>query len=352
MSKPLVSVLIDTYNHERFVEQAITSVLEQDMPMADVEILVVDDGSTDRTPDLVRRFEPRVCLLRKTNGGQASAFNDGIPECRGEIIAFLDGDDWWAREKLRRVIGVFETDPEVGMVGHGIIEAYPDGRQHSEVLRETSRFRLDSTEGAKTFRLRKSFLGTSRLAIRARLAPLLLPVPEPLWFEADEYLFTLASAAAPVVILPEAMTFYRIHGANLFQVSGFREESIRRKQRVLACLARQLGQRLRERGLTPESIRIVINAVSIEADQLRLMVDGGYPWETVRAESAMYRLLHSDASLSHRAFKYASLAPAYLLPPRLYYMIQRWLAANKLYLRMRRNLLPVPQPQHTVREWK
>src|SRR6266849_8276728 len=80
MSKPLVSVLIDTYNHERFVEQAITSVLDQDMSMANVEILVVDDGSTDRTPDLVRRFEPRVRLLRKPNGGQASAFNLALPQ--------------------------------------------------------------------------------------------------------------------------------------------------------------------------------------------------------------------------------------------------------------------------------
>ena len=60
-----VSVLIDTYNHERFIERAITSVLEQDMPMDDVEILVVDDGSTDGTPDIVRRFEPRVRYIRK-----------------------------------------------------------------------------------------------------------------------------------------------------------------------------------------------------------------------------------------------------------------------------------------------
>src|SRR5713226_7752819 len=101
MSKPYVSVLIDTYNHERFIEQAITSVLDQDMSMANVEILVVDDGSTDRTPNIVGSFGPRVRLLRKPNGGQASAFNAGIPECHGEIIAFLDGDDWWSPGKLR-----------------------------------------------------------------------------------------------------------------------------------------------------------------------------------------------------------------------------------------------------------
>jgi glycosyltransferase involved in cell wall biosynthesis len=101
MAKPFVSVLIDTYNHERFIEKAIVSVLEQDFPSGEREILVVDDGSSDRTPEIVRKFEPHVRLLRKANGGQASAFNAGIPECKGEIVAFLDGDDWWARNKLK-----------------------------------------------------------------------------------------------------------------------------------------------------------------------------------------------------------------------------------------------------------
>src|SRR6202521_5030027 len=296
MSKPCVSVLIDTYNHERFIEQAITSVLDQDMSVADVEIIVLDDGSTDRTPEIVRKFEPRVRLLRKPNGGQASAFNAGIPECRGEIIAFLDGDDWWAPGKLRRVVEAMERDPEVGIIGHGVTEAFPDGRRHTELLREVSRFRLDSVEAARIFRVRKNFLGTSRMTIRARLIPLLLPVPQDLWFEADEYLFTLAAASATALVLPEALTFYRIHDANLFQVSGFNEESMRRKQSVLACLARELSQRLRDLGVATAAVEIVTQAIASEADQLRLMVDGGYPWETVRTEFGMYRILHERAS--------------------------------------------------------
>jgi len=106
LARSFVSVLIDTYNHERFIEQAIVSVAGAGFPAADREIIVVDDGSTDRTPEIVKKFEPRVRLLRKENGGQASAFNAGIPECKGEIIAFLDGDDWWAPEKLQRVANV------------------------------------------------------------------------------------------------------------------------------------------------------------------------------------------------------------------------------------------------------
>src|ERR1700678_2794924 len=112
MTDPLISVLIDTYNHERYIEQAIVSVLEQDFPSDDVEILVVDDGSTDKTSSIIRRFVPRVRYLRKENGGQASAFNAAISEARGEIIAFLDGDDWWAKEKLSAVLDAFAKNPK------------------------------------------------------------------------------------------------------------------------------------------------------------------------------------------------------------------------------------------------
>src|SRR6266853_1047605 len=166
LPRSFVSVLIDTYNHERFIEQAIVSVLEQDFPATEGEIIVVDDGSTDRTPEIVKKFEPRVRLLRKENGGQASAFNAGIPECKGEIIAFLDGDDWWAPGKLQAVAAALASDPAIGLIGHGITEVYSDGRQHIELLREVPKFRIDSIDGARAFRLRKSFLGTSRMTVR------------------------------------------------------------------------------------------------------------------------------------------------------------------------------------------
>lgn len=352
MTKPYISVLIDTYNHERFIEQAIKSVLEQDRTMEDVEIVVVDDGSTDRTPEIVGNFAPRVRLVRKVNGGQGSAFNAGIPVCHGEIIAFLDGDDWWANGKLRRVVETMERDPGVGIVGHGVTETFSDGRRHTEVLREVSRFRLDSAESAQTFRVRKAFLGTSRMTIRAGLACGILPVPEQLRFEADEYLFTLAAAGAVAVILPEALTFYRIHEANLFQMSGFNEEATRRKMQVLARLAQELDRQLPKWGAPAEATKVVTEAVAIEAEQLRLMVDGGYPWQMVRAEIAMYRILHENASRAQTLFKYASLFPGVFLPPRLFYRARRWVASNKMYLRARKSVLPVPQPAHTVRQWK
>ncbi len=149
MTRPYISVLVDTYNHERFIEDALVSVLEQDVAEAECEVIVVDDGSTDRTAEIVGKFAPRVRLIRKENGGQASAFNAGIPECAGEIVAFLDGDDWWAPGKLKAVAEALASDEKIGLVGHGVTEVFADGRQHTELLRERPRFRIDSREGAR-----------------------------------------------------------------------------------------------------------------------------------------------------------------------------------------------------------
>ena len=348
MGKPFASVLIDTYNHEQFIEQAIVSVLEQDFPASEREIIVVDDGSTDRTPEIVRKFQPHVRLLRKANGGQGSAFNAGIPECRGEIVAFLDGDDWWASAKLSRAASLLRADPEVGMVGHGTVTVFPDGTRQTEVLRDIRRFSLRSEAGARTFLKRKSFLGT-RCTIRLNILQKLLPVPEPIRIEADEFVFTMAAALGEVDILPEALFFYRLHQNNQYSQHGFNPDRIRRKQVSIAHLAETLAQRLREIGIPNKIVQIVVHAVRVEADQLRLIADGGTPWETVNTEIAMYRLLHSDAPWTHRTFKYATLLPAYFLPPRAYYSARRWLAAREWYLNARKVFFPVPQPGHVKR---
>src|SRR5215472_216706 len=109
--KPFITALIDTYNQEDYIESAITSVLEQNLPASDMEVLIVDDGSTDRTPEIVRKFAPRVRLIRKKNGGQASAINAGTAEAQGQIVSFLDGDDLWFPNKLSRVAAEFQKDP-------------------------------------------------------------------------------------------------------------------------------------------------------------------------------------------------------------------------------------------------
>ncbi len=342
MAKAFASVLIDTYNHERFIEQAIVSVLEQDFPSSEREIIVVDDGSTDRTPEIVKKFEPQVRLLRKENGGQASAFNAGIPECQGEIIAFLDGDDWWALNKLSRVSAVMMQEPCLGMVGHAIIESRNDHSQRVIALGQPERLRCSDVQSANVFRLRRAYLGTSRMVLRAALARKTLPVPEALLFEADEYLFTLA-ALEDFMILSDPLTYYRIHGGNLFLAPGGNMGGERRKQRVLAALVKGLEDGLTSQGVPAEVKDCILELVRAEEAQLRLKLDGGRPWETFCAESTVYRVLHADASWKHKMFRALSMIPALLLPPRWYYAGRHWLTSQSWYVRLREQSVPVPE---------
>jgi hypothetical protein len=346
MARPFASILIDTYNHERFIEKAIVSVLEQDFPAAERKILVVDDGSSDGTPDIVRRFEPHVRLLRKANGGQASAFNAGIPECDGEIVAFLDGDDWWARKKLTSVVQAMAVDPSVGIVGHGIVIVGRDGGEQSLILGEGFRFQANTIEGGKLFRRRGAFLGTSRMTIRTELLRRIGPVPEAIQIQADEYLFTLASALAEAQILPDALTYYRLHDANSFQITERPEpQKLRHKLKSLEAIDKSLSKKLAEFSIDEQVIRTVLEFTKVSGDQLRLSLDGGWPWETFRTEWTLYRILHPDVRLSRQMFKAMMLLAALVTTPRGFYRLQTALTQNSLYRRVRERWLPFAEMQ-------
>lgn len=109
----LVSVVIPAYNVAAHIGEAIDSVLAQDY--APVEIIVVDDGSRDDTADVVSSRFPQVTLIRKANGGAATARNAGIRQAQGEFIAFLDADDIWLPGKLKAQVDYFRAHPDVAM---------------------------------------------------------------------------------------------------------------------------------------------------------------------------------------------------------------------------------------------
>jgi glycosyltransferase involved in cell wall biosynthesis len=349
MGRVFVSVLIDTYNHERFIEEAISGVLAQDFPAADREILVVDDGSTDRTPETLSKFASQARIFRKPNGGQASAFNHGIQECRGEIVVFLDGDDWWAPNKLSAVINAFSSQSAVGLVGHSITEVLADGARRSELVRDSPQFRIDSVAGAHIFRLRKSFLGTSRMAFRADLLRRIGPIPEALVIEADEFLFTLGALFSEVLLLREPLTFYRLQGQNLYQISDGNLSSLRRKHAVILALAGALRRRFAEEHVPADICNVILDAVQSEADMLRLSLGDGSPLDAFRTEIRSYDLSHEHASPLRRLLKYISILPALFLSPRRYIALKQKLVSNSLYTKVRRKVLPYHGPDHVDR---
>lgn len=331
MPKAFISVLIDTYNQEKFIEQAVVSALEQDFAPADREVLVVDDGSTDGTPDVVRKFAPHVRLLRKTNGGQASAFNAGIAECRGEIVAFLDGDDWWEKGKLLGVTQAFARETEIGAIGHGLFEVNEAGeRQFLNLPDREYRNSLRDVREAQEFLELRSFLGTSRMAIRRSLLDKIGPVPAALVIEADEYLATMCAALQGVLILDQPLTNYRLHAGNLFQASTRDESKLERKRGVLHYLAHDMCATLAKQGVPENCIEVLRKSNWLDAERLRLTLGRGWPWDTVRAERLAYRLRHRRTSSGYRLFQAAVLTAAALLPPRQFYRLHRWYSMQGL----------------------
>lgn len=113
---PLVSVVMAAKNYARYLPEAVESVLAQ--TVANWELIVVDDGSSDHTPDAVRPYltDQRVRYFRSDRLGQPRAKNLGIGLSRGEFIAFLDADDAWKPTKLERQLAVFDENPDVGVV--------------------------------------------------------------------------------------------------------------------------------------------------------------------------------------------------------------------------------------------
>jgi glycosyltransferase involved in cell wall biosynthesis len=97
-NKPLVSVIIPTYNRGWIVQEAIDSVLDQDF--RDFELIVVDDGSDDNTREILRAYGKTITVLHQSNRGVSAARNRGIAEAAGRLIAFLDSDDLWLPGKL------------------------------------------------------------------------------------------------------------------------------------------------------------------------------------------------------------------------------------------------------------
>jgi glycosyltransferase involved in cell wall biosynthesis len=132
-----VSVVIPTYNYGRFITGAIRSVLAQTRPPD--EIIVVDDGSTDDTAEMVSEFRDSVKYVHQDNAGVCAARNRGVRESIGELIAFLDADDTWEPTKLEKQIGEFLGDPAIALVHCGM-------REFDDATGKTIRTHLKSGE--------------------------------------------------------------------------------------------------------------------------------------------------------------------------------------------------------------
>lgn len=125
MQKALVSVIIPNFNYSRYLPEAIDSVLAQ--TYSNIEIIVVDDGSTDDSRAVIESYGNRLRAIFQENQGVSAARNRGIEESSGDLIAFLDADDIWLPKKIEAQVNKFKTDSELGLVHVGILDIQSEG---------------------------------------------------------------------------------------------------------------------------------------------------------------------------------------------------------------------------------
>jgi len=213
---PTVSVLMPAYDAEAFVAEAILSALgQEDYPADAVEVVVVDDGSRDRTAAVVQaladRHPGRVRLVHQANRGLVGAVNAAAAHARGELLALLDADDAWPADKLRRQVDVLAARPEVGLVYTDMCVIDAEGL----VLDPSWLAGSTPPEGRDVGRLlEQNFVTASGVVLRADLAAELFPIPAELpW--ADWWLGVRAAQLSQVAYLSEPKALYRFHGANM-----------------------------------------------------------------------------------------------------------------------------------------
>src|SRR5579859_7976909 len=232
-AQPLVSILVSNYNYGRFIADSIQSALDQ--TYSDFELIICDDGSTDdsvRVVDEFARRDPRVRLIRKENGGQASGFNAAFAACRGDIIALLDSDDIFLPHKVERVVANFQAHPDAGFCVHRIIRMSVDLRRQGVWPMSDPLPR--GWYGAKMLRdggVLPYTPPTSGLSLRREVAERLFPLPleEPLVSCPDQLLCRLAPFLTNVTREDEALSAYRLHGKNNYGPDRVSAESFKRQ---------------------------------------------------------------------------------------------------------------------------
>jgi glycosyltransferase involved in cell wall biosynthesis len=246
---PTVTILIDTYNYARFAGRAIESALQQEYDGPPIQVLVVDDGSTDDTAAVVRRYGPEVRYIPKRNGGQASALNLGLRESEGDVICLLDGDDYFYPGKVQRVADAFRRRPEIGLVYNEFDIVDNAGNSLRKVFPEPTwtGYRLPLASIPSQLRS-LILLGhpwtciTSAMSVR-RTVVSDLPIPESVFLHSpDLFLGLVLPFLAEVAIIDSSQTAYVFHGQN---VGLYRSSAVNRSmyQQQMECIRRYAEER-------------------------------------------------------------------------------------------------------------
>jgi glycosyltransferase involved in cell wall biosynthesis len=327
-SSPLLSILIPNYNYAHYIGLTIDSALALDWDRK--EIIVVDDGSTDGSLDVIKAYGDKVRLVAKQNGGQRSAVNAGFPLVNGDLVYILDSDDIVYPSMARETIPLW--NPEVAKVQFclqivdgegknygGTFPNYPADISHENVLRElleTALYPCPPTSGN---------------LYSKRALENLFPIPEQEKFSSDSYLNTLSPLYGQVISVNKTLGSYRMHDKNSWGSAEFRPASFARMVRNDLAREEWLKERvaaqgryriepssLNERSMLHMQYRLVSRRFAPPTHPVAKDTVPGILWKGMRA-----CLTAPSARLSQRALMLIWYAGVGLMPRKIAWEMAR-----------------------------
>ena len=316
-----VSVIITNHNYADYLDAAIESAVAQRETGLDVQVVVVDDGSTDGSADVLERWDERVEVVRRPNGGQAAAFNTGFERATGEIVFFLDADDLLLPGAASVVVDAFGAAPSANRVNFPLVRIDAGGRPLGGTIPDDP---ADLPDGSMLSRLLRApddipWQPTSGNAFRAEGLRRILPMPEaPYRTCADHYLSNLGALDGEVTAVARPLGSYRIHGRNADHRDGLDLDRIAAIVDRTIVTHEALHRAARDRGLAfPEDPRgvpsVTFLASRLLLRRLRDADEGSIASLVLQGTAAAGRRL--DAPIRRRAAMAAWFVAAAVAPP-------------------------------------
>jgi glycosyltransferase involved in cell wall biosynthesis len=322
---PAVDVVVTNHNYARFLPQAIESACGQTHP--DVHVVVVDDGSSDDSREVLRRYEDRVEVVLKEQGGQASALNAGLERCRGDVLLVLDADDILRPQAAEQVAAVFAAQPQLSKVQFPMAIVDADGNPTGAV-KPGGHLRApvgDQRRAELAFPFDLPWLPGGGTGFRTEAVRRILPIPAEDYPRsgADWYLVHLTALLGEAALLDEVCAEYRVHGGNAYELErdeidlGHVRESIvfaAATTRSLEALADELGLERPRRILSYADL--ASRLVSLKLEPQRHPVAGDRP-RALLADAIRAVRRRFDVSLPMKALLVGWFALEAVAPRRL-----------------------------------
>lgn len=297
MINDLVSIVIPTFNASAFLKGAIESALHQNyMPL---EVIVIDDGSTDNTSDVVRDYGTQVIFYRQNNLGPSGTRNTGIKLSKGEFIAFLDADDTWEMDKLQKQMHLMKNDPDIGLVHTNVWSFYLD--RNEKECKDVKREEFVGQCYARLFS--ENRILTSSVLVRRKCFNDVGLFDETLRVCEDWDMWIRLSRKYRFAYVPKPLVNYRIHKNNLTA------DSINMRKGDYSVLCKMLSD-------DPSLEKMIGNAI-IKKRISELCFGIGYHYyslgEMGESRKYFYRSFGGEIRLDSIMFMFVSMLPLKLI---------------------------------------